>query len=1209
MKILKFTFIILLLVIINSCTKTNGSEKLIQNIKDSIIEPEVQLIIPDTFHYPLAGINVSKDIKLPNKLGGFYELKKNDGTTIKIDLIPPPFIYTDSLFSKGVSYFKNYTTRDGLVLDAISCSLIDKEGNIWFGTKGGGASKFNGKTFVNYTTESGLPDNTIKCIIEDAKGDIWFGTLGGGVACYNGNSFKYFTIENGLANNSINCLYEDRKGNIWIGTNGSGISCYDGKKITNYNTSNGLKNDVVWSIIEDNKNVLWIGTNEGLSYFKNKIIKLTDLDSVTVNKTILSLLEDKNGNMWIGTDNSIVCYGKNNLKIYNSIGGLSITGIMEILEDQNGNLWFSNFKTGVSFFDGGVFTNYSKAQGLPDNSILTISEDSLGNIWFGSETSGVSVFEGRIFRKYDSNFGLAKSIVWSIANDSKGNMWFATDDGISKFDGKVITNYSINQGLSKNNVISLYCDKSDNIWIGTIYGGVFCFDGKSFKQYTKKQGMPNSIVWCISQDNKGQMWFGTDKGFVSCFDGKCFRNYALMDEEFSTSVMSICFDKKGKLWIGTMGNGAYCFDGEKFYNYTTKQGMPSNSILNVAVDYYNKIWLATDAGISRFDGSNFLNFNKSNNLPGESITQVTVDKIGNKNIVLGTNNGLAMLKSFNSKSSSLNNVLKYDVQNNLSNAQLKKYDLVMDVFNNSNYYPIKDVNSGQNCLLQDANGLYWIGTGSEESALVIFDYNSFKKRNINSKIVINNIKLNQQNINYRVLNKKVIDAIKDSVNLNSPFYDLLLYNKILTKPEIDSLVLNYSSLNFGEINKFYNTPKNLKIPYDYNQITFEYNAIQLSRSDLVCYKYMLEGYDLDWKPLTKSTEATFGNMNEGLYNFKVKALYKGTNGNNKWSEPLNYKFEVLPPWYRTWWMYISETMVGGGGVFIFLRLNSRRLRIKANELKLKVDIATHEIKQQKHVIEEAQKEISDSINYAKRIQNSFMASKDDLQMCLNDYFILFKPKDVVSGDFYWANFYKNKLYLCIADSTGHGIPGAFMSLLNISLLNEALLSRNLILTSDILNFVRKILILGIKPDEQGQGGKDGMDCSLMCIDFVNLKLQYSAANNPIWIVRNVNQTRELIELKPDKMPVGKHDKEDISFTQNEISLYEGDCIYALTDGYPDQFGGEKGKKFMSKNLKELIVLNSHLPMKDQLVNIENTFTKWVGSLEQIDDVTLFGLRV
>lgn len=268
---------------------------------------------------------------------------------------------------------------------------------------------------------------------------------------------------------------------------------------------------------------------------------------------------------------------------------------------------------------------------------------------------------------------------------------------------------------------------------------------------------------------------------------------------------------------------------------------------------------------------------------------------------------------------------------------------------------------------------------------------------------------------------------------------------------------------------------------------------------------------------------------------------------------------------------------------------------------------------QKIEVEQKHKEITDSINYAERIQRSFLATKQLLDENFNrsamkgersDYFIYFKPKDVVSGDFYWASKLANGNFAFVtADSTGHGVPGAIMSLLNITSLEKAIE-----ITSDpseILNLTRKTIINRLKGDGSLDGGKDGMDCSLMSFDFKNNILSYAAANNPVWIVRG----EQIIQLDADKMPVGKHENDSVPFKQGSFELKQNDVVYALTDGMPDQFGGSKGKKFMYKQLKELLISIANDPMEVQKNKINDAFMNWKGSLEQVDDVCVVGIRI
>lgn len=262
-------------------------------------------------------------------------------------------------------------------------------------------------------------------------------------------------------------------------------------------------------------------------------------------------------------------------------------------------------------------------------------------------------------------------------------------------------------------------------------------------------------------------------------------------------------------------------------------------------------------------------------------------------------------------------------------------------------------------------------------------------------------------------------------------------------------------------------------------------------------------------------------------------------------------------------------------------------------------------KKQKVIIEDAHKEITDSINYAERIQHSFLATKELLTANLDDYFVFFQPKEAVSGDFYWARELSNDNFVMVnADSTGHGVPGAIMSILNISSIEKAV-EKGLTNTSEIFNDARKTIIERLKKDGSDEGGKDGMDASIIAFDKKNNKITYTAAQTPIWIIRD----KEVIQLKPEKMPIGKHANDDIPFIGGEFKTQKGDLVYTLTDGYPDQFGGPKGKKFMVKKMREYILSISHLPMSEQYIKIKETFNNWKGELEQIDDVCVIGVRI
>ncbi|MEO6884028.1 MAG: SpoIIE family protein phosphatase, partial [Bacteroidia bacterium] len=294
-------------------------------------------------------------------------------------------------------------------------------------------------------------------------------------------------------------------------------------------------------------------------------------------------------------------------------------------------------------------------------------------------------------------------------------------------------------------------------------------------------------------------------------------------------------------------------------------------------------------------------------------------------------------------------------------------------------------------------------------------------------------------------------------------------------------------------------------------------------------------------------------------------------------------------------------------VLAFFIFRSYREKQKANEI---ITAQKIEVEHQKTIVEEKNKDITDSIYYARRIQRALLISEQYLKKQLPDYFILYQPKDIVSGDFYWALNIQNTFLIATADCTGHGVPGAFMSMLGINFLNEIVVEKNILEPNKIMDELRQNIIHALNPEDTQEEAKDGMDMVLCAFDFKNKKLKLAAANNPVWIVRNTtNEMPFLEEIKPDKFPIGKHDQDQIPFTAHEISLQKGDVVYTFTDGYADQFGGSKGKKFKYKQLKELVLANFSKPMNEQQKIIAETLVNWKGNLEQVDDILLIGIKV
>ncbi len=303
---------------------------------------------------------------------------------------------------------------------------------------------------------------------------------------------------------------------------------------------------------------------------------------------------------------------------------------------------------------------------------------------------------------------------------------------------------------------------------------------------------------------------------------------------------------------------------------------------------------------------------------------------------------------------------------------------------------------------------------------------------------------------------------------------------------------------------------------------------------------------------------------------------------------------------------------------ILLALQNTEIRQQREEISTQRDLVTL----QKEQIEEIYKEVTDSINYAKRIQEAVLPVSDSARSILGEHFVLFKPKDIVSGDFYFTTKIKNWLIVAVADCTGHGVPGAFMSMLGISFLNEIVQKQEINKANQILNRLRIEIINALQQKGLSGEQKDGMDISLLVINTDTNECQWAGANNPLYIVRKPIKSESeksvetnfqlsdigLYELKGDKMPIAIY-PEMRDFTNHEFSLQKGDCVYLFTDGYADQFGGTKGRKFMYKQFKHVLESNCDKPMLLQGEILELTFNDWKGRTEQIDDVTIIGMRI
>jgi serine phosphatase RsbU (regulator of sigma subunit) len=436
----------------------------------------------------------------------------------------------------------------------------------------------------------------------------------------------------------------------------------------------------------------------------------------------------------------------------------------------------------------------------------------------------------------------------------------------------------------------------------------------------------------------------------------------------------------------------------------------------------------------------------------------------------------------------------------------------------------------------------------------------------------------------------LINKQKEKISRSFSFF---LSSVITTKK--DTVIANISSKDNSSGKKF-------SIAYDNNQLTFVAGYNCFENKNAVEFSYYIEGSD----------EETFGtwsnqnvirttNLHEGDYIFHIKARCDL----NKEELAISFPFTILPPWYRTIWAYLVYFILFVLFLIVVVKLNSKRLIEQNLKLEGIIKQRTHTIGEQVKLLEHQKKEITDSINYAQRIQQSVLPSLTEINSVYRDFFIFFQPKDIVSGDFYWFNKMNDHEFLiACADCTGHGVPGAFMSTICSEKLTEAALKTTepAKILFDANNAIKKVL----KQDAVGDGtNKDGMEIALIKYNTQTRQLIYAGANRGMWIIR---ANKELEETKPTKASIASFTPFNFEYEQSVHQLDHGDMVYLTSDGYADQFGGAAGKKFMAKNMKEFLKGIVGLPVSEQKDLVSQNINDWKGSYEQVDDLLVIGVK-
>jgi ligand-binding sensor domain-containing protein len=1081
--------------------------------------------------------------------------------------------------------FKSYSLKEGLSRSGIYSITQDSNGFLWIGTEGGGVCKFDGHTFIKYSHLDGLPSENVRVTFEDNRGTIWIGT-DNGLAYYDEGKFNKITVKNGLTSNFVRTIAQDNDENIWIGTD-FGITIIDSetKHISkNLQVKFTLPNRKVRTIFVDSS-IVWIGTDSGLCKFENNNLKVYTTASGLANNLILSLFKSTDGSLWIGTKKGISKLKNDFIKSWTVNDGLINNRVRSINGDLYGNLWFGT-KKGISIFNGKTFLNLTVDNGLSNERIRCIYKDCFDNMWLGSYFGGIMRFNYKDFVAFTPKDGLVSNQILSISEDENGHIIVGTYEGASKLiikNNKLIAVKKIttHNGLLSNQINTVLKDEKGYYWYGSNIGITLLKEGLPPIYINKKDGIKNSVITNIKYYNNS-FWVGTENGLSIIQPNNNYSSFkinSLTKEEglSGEKVTAISKDNKNRIWIGYSDGQVNIFDN----NSILTPLIDSNifEINSICFDELNRVWFGTnEKGIFYCtlpdsitnNKLNFKSINNSNHLSSNNVLSLIYH---NQSIWVGNERGVNLI-SFSSDSTFLIQNLGVErgflgLQNNLNASFL---------------------DSKNNIWFGTVNGLYHLKNNE------VNQYNNGKK----TITYIKKVTINGKNSNWK------------------------------------------NSKHCKGTQGIYNLPKQLELPYNLNNISFEFIGLNYVVPENINYSWRLLGFAEKWTTPTKKNYIDYTNLDPGKYTFELMT----TDENGILIDNItSFSFKIKTPYWQSWWFITGGIIIALIFIVEFLGWRTRLLKKKQRELekivetrtkkvveqKEKIESKQKEIERQNSILQEKNKEITDSIQYSKRIQRSILPSKEKVKTILKDYFIFFRPKDIVSGDFFWIEQNprnKNHVFFAAADCTGHGVPGAMVSMISTTALNSSLLEHHLTVPSLILDKTKEIVIKAFTDHETNTIIKDGMDIALGSLDYSdenNIIFEFSGAQNPAWIIIKKSEPNLFIngkELLPDletdshklyvvpatKQPVG-HYEHNKPFNNYVTRVKKGYKIYLFSDGFADQFGGEKGKKYKYKKFK-LFLLNIQKHSIDrQKLDTEQEFYNWKKDFEQLDDVCVIGVSV
>lgn len=1045
------------------------------------------------------------------------------------------------------------------------------------------------KTITQYSMqiwnmESGLPGNAVFAVQRTQDGYLWLGTQDGLVR-FDGINFEVYTREKipQLKCNNIRALYEDQNGALWIGTSSGGLTRYRQGEFFTYPVGDHKSLHEIRAINQDRRGNLWIGT---FGY------GLTCLD------------------MAAGTFTN-----------YTAEHGLPHNQVRAIFKDDNGDLWAATSSGVVKIVGPGVFETDGPAvlRGLPYLKTVCLYETDSRSLWVGTGDSGLFRVKDGTLTNYGIEEGVPNPTVTCLFKDRMKNLWIGTDGGgLTRMTNGVCTTLTPNDGLACGFVSSIYEDRAGSLWVGTLDGGLHQLRDSKFTTYTAREGLAHDYTSCVYEDRGGDLWIGTKGGLSRLRNGTLTIESApkLNNGEglINKVVTAVYEDPAGNLWVGTW-EGLHRFKDGKLTTFTEKDGLSDSRIRYIQGDRQGNTWIGTPNGLNRFNAATrqFSVFTTREGLSGDSINFIFQPRQGN--LLVGTDEGLNVLEEESFTASALpqpfaryyfNCVFedKRDVSWFGTNSGLIRQK------NDETTLYTQQCGLVENyifSILEDDNGYIWLAGRNGVSRLSkqeLEDFAAGKVKRIHPDAynetdgmksgwcTNNGCKTRDGRFWFPTsIGAAVIDPnnIKQD-NLSPP-------------PIIEKLIVDGESIYIHPNGKEEN---HLELAPGKKRLEICYTAVSFINPKKIGFKLRLIGYDSDWVDVGTARTTTYTGLSPGRYTFIVLAA----NAAGTWNQTnAAFSFYLKPYFYQTTWFYILVTGIVLLTAVSLFGLRIRQLKAREKELKKLVELRTMDLKKSRDIIEEKNRHITDSIRYARKIQRAMLPMKERMEKELNDYFVIYKPKDIISGDFYWFTIVGDYVFIAAADCTGHGVPGALLSMIGHIMLTEAVTDKGIYDPAAALSYLHQGFRSVLKQELEKSDTNDGMDLGLCRIDTRRGEIVFAGARRPLYYVKD----SQLFEIAGARRSIGGRKKEERRvFTNSEIQIpgknENAMMLYLTTDGFADQHNS-RNIKYGSSRFKNFLQGIAHLSMEQQRGALLDELKKHQAGVEQRDDITVVGLRI